>query len=52
MAHLPCVVPTPPPSFATTFQEAYACGKDVSCEGKQSEPERLLSLLREVGTLC
>jgi hypothetical protein len=52
MALFPCIIPSPPPSFASTFQEAYACGKDVPCEGKQSEQELLLSLLREAETLC
>ena len=50
--HLPCIIPPPAPSFASTFQEAYACGKDVSCDGKQSEQELLLSLVREAETLC
>jgi len=52
MAQLPCVIPPPTPSFASTFQEAYACGKDVSCEGKSAEQALLLSLLREAETLC
>ena len=50
--HLPCVIPPPDSSFATTFQEAYACGKDLSYAEKQSEQETLRSLLREMDTLC
>jgi hypothetical protein len=52
MAQLPCIIPPPPPSFASTFQEAYACGKDVSCADKPAEQALLLSLLREAETLC
>ncbi len=52
MAHLPCVIPPPAPSFARTFREAYACGKDAFCEDRQNEQEMLRSLLREAETLC
>ncbi len=52
MEHLPCVIPPPAPSFAKTFQEAYACGKDLCCPGKPTDHKVLLSLLREVETLC
>ena len=52
MEHLPCVIPPPTPSFATTFQEAYACGKDLCCPGKSADDKVLLPLLREAETLC
>jgi len=50
--HLPCVIPPPAPSFATTFKEAYACGKDLCCPGTPADHKVLLSLLREAETLC
>jgi hypothetical protein len=52
MAQLPCIISPPAPSFAKTFQEAYACGKDLSYDEKPAEQETLLSLLREAETLC
>ena len=52
MEHLPCVIPPAAPSFATTFQEAYACGKDLCCPDKPADVKVLLSLLREAETLC
>ena len=46
------MIPLPAPSFARTFQEAYACGKDLCCPGKPADDKMLLSLLREAETLC